>query len=218
MNPASVTIDGPAGRLEGRLHLPDESAPNAGVVVCHPHPLMGGDMHNNVVMGVCRELVGSGMAVLRFNFRGVGASAGTHDQGRGEVEDAQEALRYLSELPELGGRAIGLAGYSFGAGVAVKAAFACDTASALSVIGRARVDPDDGLARRPSLPVQFIIGERDRQMAPEHAETLNTELTVPPDMHVIAGADHFFGGREREVGLLVAGFFRASLKPEVSRA
>ena len=218
MNPVSVTIDGPAGRLEGRLHLPEDGQPVAGVVVCHPHPLMGGDMNNNVVMGVCRELVGSGMAVLRFNFRGVGASAGTHDQGRGEVDDVREALRYLSELPELGGRAIGLAGYSFGAGVAMKAAFAYETASALSVIGRARVDPEDNIARRPALPVQFIIGERDRQMAPEHAETLNTELTVPPDMHIIAGADHFFGGREREIGSLVAGFFRASLTPEDTRA
>ena len=217
MHPLPVTIDGPAGALEGRLHLPEDGQPVAGVVVCHPHPLMGGDMHNNVVMGVCRELVGSGMAVLRFNFRGVGASAGTHDQGRGEVEDAREALRYLAALPELGGRAIGLAGYSFGAGVAMKAAFAYETAGALSVIGRARVDPDDGIARRPSLPVQFIIGERDRQMAPEHAETLSTELTVPADMHIIAGADHFFGGRERKVGSLVAGFFRASLAPEVTR-
>ncbi len=218
MDPVSVTLAGPAGALEGRLHLPDEGAPSAAVVICHPHPLMGGDMHNNVVMGVCRELVGSGIAVLRFNFRGVGASAGMHDQGRGEVEDAREALRYLSELPELGGRVIGLAGYSFGAGVAMKAAFAYETAGALSVIGRARVDPDDGIARRPTLPVQFIIGERDRQMAPEHAERLSAELTVPPDMHVIAGADHFFAGREREIGSLVAKFFRASLTPEVTRA
>ena len=100
MDPVSVTLAGPAGALEGRLHLPEDGRPVAGVVVCHPHPLMGGDMNNNVVMGVCRELVGSGMAVLRFNFRGVGASAGTHDQGRGEVEDAREALRYLSEQPD----------------------------------------------------------------------------------------------------------------------
>lgn len=218
MDPVSVTFAGPAGALEGRLHLPVEGPPTAGVVFCHPHPLMGGDMNNNVVMGACRELVGSGMAVLRFNFRGVGASAGTHDQGRGEVEDAREALRYLAEQPVLDGRAIGLAGYSFGAGVAMKAAFAYESASALSVIGRARVDPDDDLTRRPSLPVQFVIAERDRQMPPEQAERLGAELTVPPDMHVITGADHFFVGREREVGALVAGFLRASLTPEVAQA
>ena len=217
MDPVSVTIDGPAGGLEGRLHLPEEGHPVAGVVICHPHPLMGGDMNNNVVMGVCRELVGVGMAVLRFNFRGVGKSAGTHDQGRGEVEDACEALRLVADLPELSGGPIGLAGYSFGAGVAMKAAFGCETASALSVIGRARVDPDDELRRRPALPVQFIIGERDREMSPEHAERLDAELTVPPEMHTIAGADHFFVGLEREVGSLVAGFFRASLTPEAER-
>lgn len=218
MDPVSVTLAGPAGALEGRLHLPEEGHPVAGVVICHPHPLMGGDMNNNVVMGVCRELVGVGMAVLRFNFRGVGKSAGTHDQGRGEVEDACEALRLVTDLPELSGRAIGLAGYSFGAGVAMKAAFGCETASALSVIGRARVDPDDNVAHRPALPVQFIIGERDRQMAPEHAEILGAELTVPPEMHTIAGADHFFVGREREIGTLVSAFFRATLTPGIETA
>ena len=120
MDPLPVTIDGPAGGLEGCLHLPEDGRPIAGVVVCHPHPLMGGDMHNNVVMGLCRELVGCGMAILRFNFRGVGASAGTHDQGRGEMEDAREALRYLVSLAEIDDRSIGLAGYSFGAGVAME--------------------------------------------------------------------------------------------------
>ncbi|MDE2861019.1 MAG: dienelactone hydrolase family protein [Chloroflexota bacterium] len=214
MNPESVTFAGPAGELEGRLHLPEGDRPVAGVVVCHPHPLMGGDLNNNVVMGVCRALVEMGMAALRFNFRGVGASAGMHDQGRGEVEDALAALRFMAARPELGGMAIGLAGYSFGAGVAMKAGFADDTPRALSVIGRARVEPDDELARRPSLPVQFVIGERDRQMAPEHAERLSAELSAPPEIHVIAGADHFFVGREREIGALVAAFLRSSLMSE----
>ena len=218
MNPASVTIDGPAGGLEGRLHLPEDGRPIAGVVVCHPHPLMGGNMHNNVVMGVCRELVSHGVAVLRFNFRGVGASSGAHDQGRGEVDDALAAMGFLAALPELAGRAIGLAGYSFGAGVAMKAAFGSEEASAVSVIGRARVDEDDGPERRPSLPVQFVIGEQDRQMPPEQAERLRAALEEPPEMHVIAGADHFFVGSEREVGTLVAGFLRSKLAPEVERA
>ena len=218
MDPVSVTIAGPAGSLEGRLHLPDDGRPSAGVVVCHPHPLMGGDMNNNVVMGVCHKLVGSGVAVLRFNFRGVGASAGTHDEGRGEVEDALAALGFLASRPEVDGKPVGLVGYSFGAGVAMRAGFCSDLAGALSVIGRARVDTEVELARRPSLPVQFVIAERDRQMAPEHAERLGAELSVPPEMHVIAGADHFFVGREREVGSIVAAFFRASLLPEVERA
>ena len=218
MDPDRVTFSGPAGELEGRLHLPEGDRPVAGVVLCHPHPLMGGDMNNNVVMGVCRELVGSGIATLRFNFRGVGASAGMHDQGRGEVEDALAALRFLAARPELVGMAIGLAGYSFGAGVAMKAGFADDTPRALSVIGRARVDPDDELARRPSLPVQFVIGERDRQMAPEQAERLASELTRPPEIHLIPGADHFFVGREREIGSLVAAFFRSSITSEIESA
>ena len=218
MDPVSVTFAGPASALEGSLHLPDSGRPAAGVVVCHPHPLMGGDMDNNVVMGVCRELVGQGMAVLRFNFRGVGASAGTHDQGRGEVEDALAALGFLADRAELDGKAVGMAGYSFGAGVAMKAALRGDLPSALCVIGRARVDPEDELVRRPSLPLLFVVGERDRQMPPEQADRMRAELSEPPEMHVIAGADHFFAGREREIGVIVANFFRARLVTEVARA
>ena len=86
------------------------------------------------------------------------------------------------------------------------------------MIGRARVDPDDELARQPSLPVQFVIGERDRQLAPEQAERLSAELSVAPKLHVVSGADHFFVGREREVGALVAGFFHSSLTLEIERA
>ena len=218
MDPVPVTFAGPAGALEGCLHLPADYPPSAGAVVCHPHPLMGGDMDNNVVMGVCREMVGQGMAVLRFNFRGVGASSGTHDQGRGEVEDALAALAFLAGRAELDGRAVGLAGYSFGAGIAMKAALRDDLPCALSVIGRARVDPDDELVRRPSLPVLFVVGEMDRQMPPEHVDRLKAELAEPPEMHVIAGADHFFAGREREVGVIVANFFRTRLVTEVGLA
>ncbi len=218
MEPLPVTINGPAGALEGRLHLSESGAPAAGAVVCHPHPLMGGDMQNNVVMGVCRELAARGIAVLRFNFRGVGASGGAHDQGRGETADALAAMSFLAARPELEGKAIGLVGYSFGAGVAMRAAFGDESCGALSVIGRARVDEDDGPERRPSLPVQFVIGERDRQISPEHADRLRATLEEPPEFHVITGADHFFAGRERQIGTLVARFLRSRLAPEVERA
>ena len=170
-------------------------------------------MSNSVVMGICYGLAQVGIASLRFNFRGVGASQGTHDDGIGEIDDALEALRFLASHEEIQQGNVGLAGYSFGAGVAMKAALQDDMPKALSVVARARVDPEDDPAMRPSLPMQFVVGGQDRLMPLDQFNELTTKLTVPPEMHVIPGADHFFQGREREVGELVAGFFQRCLKP-----
>ena len=91
-----LEIPGPAGTLEGFLHLPEGDGPFPGVVVCHPHPQMGGDMNNNVVMGVCYSLFIAGIASLRFNFRGAGRSQGVYDEGRGEMDDALAALEFAA--------------------------------------------------------------------------------------------------------------------------
>ena len=101
-------------RLEARLALPD--SPNAGVVICHPHPLYGGDMHNPVVVRVQEVCAGLGLATLRFNFRGVGGSSGTHGGGAGEQEDATAALDTLAKA--VGAAPLAIAGYSFGAWIA----------------------------------------------------------------------------------------------------
>ena len=121
----SLMLQGPAGELEARLDLPraqsgaDPAAPTACAVVCHPHPLFGGTLTNKVVHTLARTFNDAGMPSLRFNFRGVGASAGTHDGGEGEVQDALAAVRYCrTQWPQA---AVWLAGFSFGAAVAVKA-------------------------------------------------------------------------------------------------
>ena len=213
MTQEAALFQGPAGALEGYIHLPEEGRPCPGVAVCHPHPLMGGDMSNNVVTAICYDLARLGMASIRFNFRGVGMSLGAYDEGRGEVEDALAALRFLASHEQVEQGSVGLAGYSFGAGVAMKAALQDDLPRALSVVARARVDPEDDLRARSSLPMQFVVGAQDRLMPPDQANRLKTELAVNPEMHVILGADHFFHGREREVGALVAGFFGPALSP-----
>jgi len=109
--------------LEGVRHLPAGAAagPLAGVVVCHPHPLYGGDMWNDVVDQVCRELLARGMAALRFNFRGTGGSGGEHSGGQGERDDVWAALDYLRSRAEVERTRLGLVGYSFGAAVALNA-------------------------------------------------------------------------------------------------
>src|SRR5438876_1190475 len=119
----------PAGELEldAALDTPDNGPPAAIVVICHPHPQYGGDMENNVVVAIADGLVRDGIAALRFNFRGVGISEGTYDGGAGEQDDARAAIQYARSL--VGISRVGLAGYSFGSGVA--AAVAVESIAAL---------------------------------------------------------------------------------------
>ncbi len=206
-----LEIPGPAGTLEGFLHLPEGDGPFPGVVVCHPHPQIGGDMNNNVVMGVCYSLFIAGIASLRFNFRGAGRSQGVYDEGRGEMDDLLAALEFAASQESIASDGVGLTGYSFGAGVAMKTAQKGGVTKALSLIGRARVDAEDDFSRIPSLPIQFIIGDQDRLMPEEQFTDLTSRLTTPPEMHVIPGADHFFVGQEREAAELVTVFFQHRL-------
>jgi alpha/beta superfamily hydrolase len=174
---------------------------------------MGGDMNNSVVMGICHALSHAGIASLRFNFRGAGKSQGTYDDGRGEIDDALAALKFLSSREQIEQHNVGLAGYSFGAGIAMKAALQHNLPIALSVVARAKIDPEDDLNLRPSLPMQFVVGDQDLLMPLDQFNNLSTKLTVPPEMHIMPGADHFFHGHENELGELVASFFLRWLKP-----
>ncbi|HWF07467.1 MAG TPA: alpha/beta family hydrolase [Bryobacteraceae bacterium] len=114
----SLFIDGPAGRLEALLEEPENGVPREACLVCHPHPLFGGTMHNKVVYRIARAMRRADAVVLRFNFRGVGASEGVHDNGPGEVEDARAALGVLrARYPEL---PFSMAGFSFGSRIVMK--------------------------------------------------------------------------------------------------
>ncbi|MPZ24584.1 MAG: hypothetical protein GEU28_13855 [Dehalococcoidia bacterium] len=115
--PATISTTDTEPELEGVLHLPD-STPAPGVVICHPHPLYGGDMDNYVVAALCRALVAADFAALRFNFRGVGASQGNHDGRIGERSDARRALDWLGNHESVDPERLAIAGYSFGAIVA----------------------------------------------------------------------------------------------------
>lgn len=174
---------------------------------------MGGDMSNNVVAGICHGLAQVGIASLSFNFRGVGESQGTYDDGRGEVDDALEALRFLASQKGIAQGSVGLAGYSFGGGVAMKAALRDGLPKALAVVAWARVDPQDDLGYRPSMPIQLVVGDRDLLMQSGRFQELAARLATPPEMHIVPAADHLFQGKEREVGELVAAFFQRWLKP-----
>src|SRR5580692_8080689 len=114
----SLLLEGPAGKLEALLEEPDAGAPREACLLCHPHPLFGGTMHNKVVYRIARGMRRAGAVVLRFNFRGVGSSEGIHDGGAGEVEDARAALGFLRErYPDL---PYSMAGFSFGSRVIMR--------------------------------------------------------------------------------------------------
>ena len=117
--------------IEGTLHLPSETGRFPGVVICHPHPQYGGDMYNVIVASLAQSLCAKGIAALRFNFRGVDMSEGSFDGGAGEIEDAVEAMSFLSLNDNVDSSRIGIAGYSFGAAVAVAAAARSKLAQAL---------------------------------------------------------------------------------------
>ncbi|TDA69795.1 MAG: hypothetical protein D9V47_04215 [Clostridia bacterium] len=190
-------------RLEGRLWLPPVG-PSSGVVICHPHPLHGGDMENYVVRMVAGDLASRGLAVLRFNFRGVGLSGGVYAGGLGEQEDARAALEYLASWDEVAGARLGLCGYSFGGLVAFSVGPQEERVAAIA--GISPLLPDHPLSQclKPKL---FVFGQNDQVIPVAEAVAQAQAMPAPREVVVIPGADHFWWGREMEAAVKVGEFF-----------
>jgi alpha/beta superfamily hydrolase len=152
------SIDGPAGGLEALIESPQDAEVKGCAVICHPHPVHGGTMTNKVAHTLARSFVGVGFAALRFNFRGVGESAGSFDDGVGEIGDVEAAVAWLrGELPSL---PLWLSGFSFGAAMAVHAALTCKPDGLVSIapavsrfVGK--------LDRQPECPWLILQGDQD---------------------------------------------------------
>ena len=210
-----VTIDSGGLRLEGTLQIPEGGAAKkaaAGVVLCHPHPRYGGDMDSAVVVGVADALAAAGFAVLRFNFRGVGLSEGEFDWGGGETDDAEAALEFLSLRDEVDAGAIGIAGYSFGAAVAIQAAMGMSQVNALAALAcpAPQMRAFSGLEILP--PKLFVLGDNDHDFPADQFRFLCRRFSEPSEHQVLAGANHFFAGFEDELGNLCADFFGRRLR------
>jgi alpha/beta superfamily hydrolase len=195
----SLFLEGPAGRLEALLNQGAPAATHA-ALVCHPHPMFGGTMHNKVVFHAMKALSGFGFPVLRFNFRGAGLSEGTHDEGRGEVEDTKTALRWLEERFHL---PVVFAGFSFGAPTGLRAACPDPHVDALIALGMpARVDDRSygyKFLSQCNKPKLFVSGGHD-QFGPRHElEQLVARVPEPKKLVIIEGADHFFFGHLAEM-------------------
>lgn len=186
-------IPGPAGRLEALLESDASGGPlRLGVVVCHPHPLYGGTMHNKVVHRLARGARRAGAAVLLFNFRGVGLSAGQYDQGIGEQDDFRAALTFLGErhpgLPLTG------AGFSFGARVVLQAGCSEPRVERVIAAGLPAGVGDWGFLARCSRPKFFLHSTRDQFGSREQMEAVFRLAAEPKRLAFIEAADHFFEG------------------------
>lgn len=193
-------------QLEGRFHFLEGAGPWPAALVCHPHPLGGGTMHNKVVVTIARQLVNSGVLALRFNFRGVEGSGGEHDNGRGEQQDVAGALDWLLSQPEVDPWRVSLVGYSFGAWVGLTQAQQDPRLAAVALVGLPAQYCDAGQLQRFSRPKLFVTGSAD-QIAPAAAlRALVDRLPDPKMLEIVAGADHLWRDHEPEVGQLVARF------------
>jgi uncharacterized protein len=198
-----LEFDGPAGSLEGLLDAPAE--PRAAVVFGHPHPEQGGTMHTKAVFQAAKGLVRIGCAVLRFNFRGVGSSAGTFDDGHGEMDDYRAALDYLGgRYPDV---PLWAAGFSFGSWVALEVGAADARVSVLIAIAPpvSREGYSFAHALDTSKPKFFVQGDLDTLCPLRDLWAFYARLKEPKELVVIDGANHLFEGKTEEVGETLEG-------------
>ncbi len=207
MKRIEVTFPANGISLEGVWHFPETPGPLPAVVVCHPHPLYGGNMYNNAVIAICHALAQQSIAALRFNFRGVGNSEGAFGEGIAEQEDVRAALAFASVTPGIDPERIGLAGYSFGAGVSLPVAMQDEQVSLLALVSPAFSDSDWQQLKEYTRPKFLISGNHDFVIPLPQLQKHIKDIPEPKHWQVVSGADHFWLGYEEELGQKVAGFF-----------
>jgi uncharacterized protein len=196
----SFSLPGSAGPLEALLNRGADHASYA-ALVCHPHPLYGGTFHTKVVYHAMKALHSFGWPVLRFNFRGVGGSAGEHDHGRGELDDIRTALNWLDREFQ---RPLILAGFSFGAATGLAVACPDPRVKAVIALGLPLTPIEDrrydySFLRSCAKPKLFVSGAADQFASSAELKELVDGLPPPQKLVLIEGADHFFAGRLREL-------------------
>jgi alpha/beta superfamily hydrolase len=203
-----VNIPTAQGHLEGILK-PEEPGvtPQYTALVCHPHPLGGGTMHNKVVFKVAQTLQSLGMPTLRFNFRGVGHSSGTYDEGRGEMDDVRHALDFLSR--RYPGIPVVLGGFSFGAYVGLRVAAIDDRVQAMIGLGVPARMFNGEVLKGSQKPKLIIQGTNDELAPYEQTSWWFEQVPAPKSMVAVRGADHFFQGHLEEVQAIIVDFVRS---------
>jgi uncharacterized protein len=207
MNEERVTFESGLLKLEGMLAKPDGSV-RAGVV-CHPHPLYGGSMYNNVVDAALQAIWELGWASLRFNFRGVGESEGKHSGGAGEAMDAAAAVKFATSQAGVRPDGAVLVGYSFGAVAAMTAAPEIKDLGALVLVALPIRMADAAVLKKFGGPIVLAAGDNDSYCPADSLETIHKELGACSQLKIIEGADHFFGGYEQELAEALAAMLKS---------
>jgi alpha/beta superfamily hydrolase len=187
-------LEGPVGRLEAILWTPTSpTQPKLAALVCHPHPLFGGTMHNKVVYQTAKSLDALGLPVLRFNFRGAGRSAGTHDRGRGELNDIRAAIAFLAiEFPNI---PLLVAGFSFGSWVGLRVACEDSRVTDLIGVGIPVNNSEFSFLQKCAKPKLFVHGSNDEHGAVEKVKSLVPSFAGENKLVIVDAVDHFFTGK-----------------------
>ncbi len=202
-----INVPTPQGHLEGILKPEKEGTqPEFVGIVCHPHPLYGGTMHNKVVFKVAQALQSLNIPALRFNFRGIGRSTGTYDEGRGEMDDVRYALEFLSR--RYPGTPSILAGFSFGSYVGMRVAAVDDRVQAMIGLGVPARWFDGNTLQGCHKPKLIIQGTNDEVAPYDLAVKWFEQVPAPKSLITVEGADHFFQDRLDEVQAIVTNFVR----------
>ncbi len=188
----NLFLEGPAGKLEGLLEFQQDSTPTGIAVVCHPHPAHGGTMHNKVAHTLARAFVHLNFTALRFNFRGTGKSEGEYDQGEGELLDALAAVQWMRD--RIPGLPLWLAGFSFGAAIAIRAAIETDPAGLISVAPAASRFAAD-MDSQPSCPWLIVHADQDELIDIDESIEWVNQLDAGPELSVFPDTTHFFHGK-----------------------
>jgi uncharacterized protein len=201
-----VVIDGPAGAIEGMIERPADARADIVAVCCHPHPLYGGALQNKVVHTLARACQDQRVTSVRFNFRGVGASEGKHDDGVGESEDAAVVADWARKTT--GASRLWSLGFSFGGFVAYRLATQRDAAALVTVA------PPVQRFDFKTLPVPrcpWLVAQGDADELVDHERVLDwaRSLVPAPEVRILAGAEHFFHGRLTELRSLLGAWLAA---------
>ena len=213
MRQSAVMFKAKGLNFEGVVATPEGAdGPFPGVVICHPHPLFGGNMDNNVVLSVAYALVQEGFATLRFNFRGVGNSEGEHTKGELEHQEAQGALDFLRAWKEVDGGTIGLVGYSFGTSVILRSAAVQKRPKVFAFISPPLHALESSTLKKDKRPKLIISGDRDKLIQSEELPPVLETFSHQPLLQIVEGADHFWMGKEDLLVQRVSKFFVENLK------
>ena len=212
MGQSAVSFEVNGLKIEGVVAKPNAAAgPVPGVVICHPGPLNGGNMDNNVVAAVSAALVEEGFATLRFNFRAVGNSQGEHAKGELEHQEALGAMEFLGNWQGVDGNNLGLAGYSFGTGIILGNPTLQESAKVYALISPSIARLEESSLRSNQRPKFVISGDQDRLIQSPGLQPVLKSFDQPFTCEFIPGADHFWAGHEENMARRVSRFFSENL-------